>query len=263
MTAYHLSFSDVGLSLVLMALAIALSRFQKLGTERSLAVGTVRSFVQLTLVGYALKVLFDINTPWVMGGVLAVMLTVASFESTRRQQVRVPGFFGVTFMSLLLALIISMGTMIFLIVRPRPWFSLMVTIPIAGMMIGNGLNIVSLAANRLLGELRLRRNEVEVALSLAAPPSQALHTAFKQSISSSLIPAINALMAVGLVQLPGVMTGQILAGAPPVEAVKFQIVIMMMWVSNGLICGVVATRLLMWRLVSPRWQVRWEMIGGD
>ena len=79
-------------------------------------------------------------------------------------------------------------------------------------------------------------------------------------MTGALIPSINALMTVGLVQLPGVMTGQILAGMPPVEAVKFQIVIMMMWVTTGVISGVVATLLLMARLVNHRWQVRWELV---
>jgi putative ABC transport system permease protein len=260
MAVFHLSFSDVALSLILMAIAIALSRLERLGLEKNLAIGTVRAFIQLTLIGFALKILFQINSPWLLLLVLPVMLTVASIESVRRQQVRVQHFFWITFFALTLALIVSLGVIVNLVIRPEPWYNLVVIIPLSGMVLGNGLNIVSLAANRFIGELQLRRNEVEVALSLAAPPRKALHSAFKNALYGALIPAVNALMTVGLVQLPGVMTGQILAGMPPVEAVKFQIVIMMMWIATGVITGVVATLLIIRRLVNSRWQVRWELI---
>ncbi|MFC1618545.1 ABC transporter permease [Candidatus Neomarinimicrobiota bacterium] len=260
MAVFHLSFTDVALSLILMAIAIALSRWERLGLEKNLAIGTVRAFIQLTLIGFALKILFQINSPWLLLLVLPVMLTVASIESVRRQQVRVPHFFWITFFALTLALIVSLGVVVNLVIRPEPWYNLVIIIPLSGMVLGNGLNIVSLAANRFVSELQLRRNEVEVALALAAPPRKALHSAFKNALYGALIPAVNALMTVGLVQLPGVMTGQILAGMPPVEAVKFQIVIMMMWIATGVITGVVATLLIITRLVNSRWQVRWELI---
>ncbi len=260
MTTVQLSAGDVALSLLLMALAIAVSRLQNLGLEKNLAIGTVRAFAQLTLIGFALKVLFRINTPWLLLLVFLVMLTVASYESIRRQQVRLPYFFFITFGTLTLALVVSLGVVALLIIRPEPWYNLVVLIPLGGMVLGNGLNIVSLSANRFLSEVQLRRSEVEVALSLAAPPRKALHTAFKNAVTGALIPSVNALMTVGLVQLPGVMTGQILVGVPPIEAVKFQIVIMMMWITTGVISGVVATLLLMTRLVNHRWQVRWELL---
>jgi len=259
---FHLSFGDVALSLILMGLAIVVSRLQWLGIEKNLAIGTVRAFAQLTLIGFALKVLFQVNSPWLLLAVLIVMLTVASYESVRRQQVRLPRFFLITFGTLILALAVSLGVVALLIIRPEPWYNLVVIIPLSGMVLGNGLNVVSLAANRFVSEVQLRRGDVEVALSLAAPPRKAFHPAFKSAVSGALIPSVNALMTVGLVQLPGVMTGQILAGVPPVEAVKFQIVIMMMWITTGVISGVVATLLLMARLANPRWQVNWELVQG-
>ena len=260
MAPYQLSFGDVALSLILMALAITLSRLQGLGLEKNLAIGTVRAFAQLTLIGFALKVLFQVNSPWLLLAVLIVMLSVASYESVQRQQVKLPHFFLITFGSLSLALVVCLGVVAELIIRPDPWYNLVVMIPLGGMVLGNGLNIVSLSANRFLSDVQLRRNEVEVALSLAAPPRKAFHPCFKSAVTGALIPSVNALMTVGLVQLPGVMTGQILAGLPPVQAVKFQIVIMMMWITTGVISGVVATQLLMTRLVNRRWQVRWELL---
>ncbi|MCH7859904.1 MAG: iron export ABC transporter permease subunit FetB [Candidatus Marinimicrobia bacterium] len=263
MTAFEISFGDVALSLILMALAIAVSRSQRLGLEKNLAIGTVRTFVQLTLIGFALRILFQASSPWVFFAVVAVMLTVASYECVRRQDIRLPHFFFIALGSLGLALAVSLGVVVALIIRPDPWFNLVVTIPLSGMVLGNGMNVISLSANRFLSELHLRRDEVEVALSLAAPPRQALHPAFKNAVTGAMIPSVNALMTVGLVQLPGVMTGQILAGISPVEAVKFQIVIMMMWVTTGVLSGVTATLLLMASLVNRRWQVRWERIPGS
>ncbi len=263
MAPYEISYTDVALSLILMALAIAVSRLQRLGLEKNLAIGTVRTFIQLTLIGFALRILFQTSSPWVLFAVVMVMLTVASYETVRRQDTRLPHFFFIALGSLALALIVSLGVVVALIIRPDPWYNLVVTIPLSGMVLGNGMNVVSLSANRFLSELHLRRDEVEVALSLAAPPREALHPAFKNAIAGALIPSVNALMTVGLVQLPGVMTGQILAGISPVEAVKFQIVIMMMWVTTGVISGVTATLLLMASLVNRRWQVRWERIPGS
>ncbi len=259
MHPYYLSFGDVSLSLLLMALAIAIARFKALGIEKSLVLGTVRTFVQLTLIGYALNFLFLATSIWVFVAVATAMLAVASWEAVRRQQVRIPRFYLITFVSLAVALAISTAVVVALIIRPDPWHSLVVTIPLSGMVLGNSLNVISLSANRFLSELRLRRDEVETALSLAAAPSLALHPMFKSAVSSALIPAINALMTVGLVQLPGVMTGQILAGMPPVEAIKIQIVIMMMWVTTGVVSGVISTTLLSRQLVNRRWQVRWEL----
>ncbi|MCK4578546.1 MAG: ABC transporter permease, partial [Candidatus Marinimicrobia bacterium] len=158
------------------------------------------------------------------------------------------------------ALILSLAVVVALTISPDPWYNLVVSIPLSGMVLGNGLNVISLAANRLMGEMKLRSAEIEVALSLGAPPAAALQPAIKESLTAALIPAINALMTVGLVQLPGVMTGQILAGQPPVEAVKFQIVIMMMWVTTGVICGVAATAMMRYLLINKRWQVRWELL---
>jgi putative ABC transport system permease protein len=260
MYPYHLSFGDVSLSLLLMALAIAVARLKALGIEKSLVLGTVRTFVQLTLIGYALNFLFLSTSFWVFVAVALAMLAVASWEAVRRQQVRIPRFYLITFVSLATALAISTTVVVALIIRPDPWHSLVVTIPLSGMVLGNSLNVISLSANRFLSDLRLRRDEVETALSLAAAPSQALHPVFKSAVSSALIPAINALMTVGLVQLPGVMTGQILAGMPPVEAIKIQIVIMMMWVTTGVVSGVISTTLLSRQLVNRRWQVRWELL---
>lgn len=263
MGVVQLSFGDVALSLILMALAIGLSRLEKLGLEKNLAIGTVRAFLQLTLIGFALKILFQVNSPWLLLLVLPAMLAVASIESVRRQQVRLPYFFWITWAALTLALVVSLGVIVELVIRPEPWYNLVVIIPLSGMVLGNGLNVVSLAVNRFIGELQLRRNEVEVGLSLAAPPRKALHTAFKNALNGALIPSVNALMTVGLVQLPGVMTGQILAGVPPIEAVKFQIVIMMMWIATGIISGIVATLLVITRLVNSRWQVRWDLIRNS
>ncbi|MCH7938971.1 MAG: iron export ABC transporter permease subunit FetB [Candidatus Marinimicrobia bacterium] len=260
---YDLSFTDVLLSLLLMALAIAVARLKGLGIEKSLALGTVRTFVQLTLIGYALNFLFLSTSLSVFAAVALAMLAVAAWEAVRRQQVRIPRFYLIAFVSLSAALALSTAVVVALIIRPEPWHSLVITIPLTGMVLGNSLNVISLSADRFLSELRLRRDEVETALSLAAPPSQALHPVFKSAVSSALIPAINALMTVGLVQLPGVMTGQILAGTPPMEAIKIQIVIMMMWIATGVVSGVISTTLLSRQLVNRRWQVRWELLPGD
>lgn len=259
--AYQISFGDVGLSLIMMGLAVAVSRFSRLGLERNLALGTVRTFIQLTLIGFALNIIFKHESIITLLGIVLVMLSVASYECVRRQEVKIDKLFVIAFISMALGWVIALGITAGIVIRPQPWYALPVAIPLSGMVIGNGMNIISQSVNRFVSELNLRRSEIEIALSLAAPPKDALRSAFNSAIGGALIPSVNALMTVGLVQLPGVMTGQILAGVEPIEAVKFQIVIMMMWVTTGVITGVISNLLLTRILVNRRWQINWDMIN--
>jgi putative ABC transport system permease protein len=126
----------------------------------------------------------------------------------------------------------------------QPWYQPQYVIPIAGMIIGNSMNGASLAINRLVAEIRLRRTEIEAALSLGATARQAVNQAFKEAVKSAMIPTINAMMIVGIVQLPGMMTGQIIAGTRPEQAVRYQVVVVYMLtaaVTVTCICAAILT----------------------
>jgi putative ABC transport system permease protein len=132
------------------------------------------------------------------------------------------------------------------IVRVRPWYAPQYAIPLLGMILGNTLNGVSLGLDRLGTELAGKRDQVESLLALGATRWEAARGPIEQAVKTGLIPTINAMMVVGIVSLPGMMTGQLLAGTSPVEAVKYQIVIMFL-IASGTALGTVLVVLLSFR----------------
>jgi putative ABC transport system permease protein len=129
-------------------------------------------------------------------------------------------------------------------------------IPISGMIIGNALNSATLTVNRFVSEITHRENEIEMYLSLGAPVKSAVHDSFMESVRAALIPNINGLMMVGLVQLPGIMTGQILAGIDPLIAIRYQIMIMYMWISTATMVDIIVLNLVYRQFFTPQMQLR-------
>ena len=180
--------------------------------------GNVRMLVQLLLIGYVLNYIFDADEPWIIGLVIGIMITVSAWIATRplktkdiwsyATMVGAIGFSGLPILWLVSQIVLSM---------PR-WFEPSVIVPIAGMIFANAMNTVSLAAERFQTEMSNGRNIQE---------SQRI------SLQVSMIPQVNSLLAVGLVALPGMMTGQILSGIDPLVAARYQIVVMCMIFGSG------------------------------
>ncbi len=224
----HISNLDLVIALVFVAITILLSYWQRLGLERDIAIGTVRTFLQLLTVGFVLQQLFT-ATHWVWVILaLAIMTTVASHNAVKRQAGSKQGLFMIMTVAIAAAGAITLLLVIGVILRVRPWYQPQYIIPIAGMIIGNAMNGAALVVNRLHSELILRRNEVEAMLALGATAKQAAGEALRESLRTAMMPTINSMMTVGLVQLPGMMTGQIISGANPLDAVRYQIVVMLM-----------------------------------
>lgn len=180
--------------------------------------GNVRMLVQLLLIGYVLNYIFDADEPWIIGLVVGIMITVSAWIAIRplktkdiwsyATMVGAIGFSGLPILWLVSQIVLSM---------PR-WFEPSVIVPIAGMIFANAMNTVSLAAERFQTEMSNGRNIQE---------SQRI------SLQVSMIPQVNSLLAVGLVALPGMMTGQILSGIDPLVAARYQIVVMCMIFGSG------------------------------
>ena len=257
---YIITWPDIFVSLVLVAFCIGLIKWWRVGLESSILIGTVRPFVQLSVMGYVLTWFFAQDHWLFMVGLIAVMILIASFEGYRRQEVKVPGYFLIVMFSMAVTVVLILGTIMGFILDVKPWYSPYAMIPIAGMIIGNGLNSLSLTTNRLMSELHHREEEIELFLSLGAPPKAAVEESMKESVKAALIPNINALMMVGLVQIPGVMTGQILAGIDPLIAVKYQIMIMYMWITTSTLATVLTQLLVIRKFFTPHQQLRREML---
>jgi putative ABC transport system permease protein len=216
----------IGASLALVLAAGLLGFWQKAGLTQDLVVATVRSFVQLIAIGYALELIFARDSiPWTLL-IMAVMLVVAAYTSAQRAQ-GIPNALMITFASIGLGTVLTVGLLVALGVFA---FTPQFIIPIAGMVIGNTMTTCSLVMMRLRDDVIGQRNQIETALALGATGRQAVTPIVQRSIRSAMMPVIDTTKTVGLIKLPGAMTGMILAGAAPLEAVQLQIIVMYMLV---------------------------------
>jgi len=223
-----LSAFDLALAAVLVLAIAGLSLRMGLGMERQLLVAGVRTTLQLLLIGLVLKAVFArADLLWV-GGIAFFMLLVAGREVMARQRYRLRGWWGFgigTFAMLVSSFAVTLLALN-AIVQVEPWYAPQYAIPLLGMLLGNTMNGIALGLDRLTETSWQQRATIEAQLMLGRDWNQAIGDIRRDSVRSGLIPIINAMAAAGVVSLPGMMTGQILAGAPPVEAVKYQILIM-------------------------------------
>ncbi len=204
----------------------------RLGLEKDLAWGTVRTFAQLFLVGYVLQFIFDIKNPYLILLYYAWMIFWAAQTIRGRVKEKQIRIFAPTFISMVISYMIVAITVTAGILQIKPWYTPQYFIPLGGMIIGNSMNAISIALDRMFSDLRNRRDEIELAFCLGATYQEATSDILRDVIKAGMIPSINALMTVGLVSLPGMMTGQILAGQEPQSAIKYQIVVMLMLVAS-------------------------------
>ena len=223
----------VATALVLVALAALISRWQALDLEKQMITAVVRAFIQLTLIGYALTYIFDIDNPFAILLIISIMTLIAGYTSGNRAD-------GVPHGRLIALLAISLGagsTLILLVALQVFSFTAQQIIPIAGMVVGNSMNVCSLVMRRIRDEVNGQRLQIEVALALGATRRQAIAPTLKTALQSGMMPIIDSTKTVGLIQLPGAMTGMILAGASPLEAVQLQMIVMFMLIGAAAFTG--------------------------
>lgn len=199
-----------------------------LGITRDLAIATVRTYVQLFALGFVLRWVFGIDSPWLVIGLLVVMVLVASRIVVKRSPDAPGGIFVSSAFSMGLTGFIVTFAVTGLIVQVEPWYEPRYVIPIAGMVLGNSMTGIALALERVFADLDARSGEVLALTALGASPWEAAHSSVRDALRAGLIPTINSMAAAGIVFIPGMMTGQILAGADPVTATGYQIVVMLM-----------------------------------
>lgn len=222
-----MSLLTIILSFVFVIIAFFLSTAFKLGLGRDLVITSIRATIQLMIVGYILKAVFGFNHPLVIILMVIIMITVAAQNAAKRGK-GLPHIFLKIFLTISIVEIITQAFLLGLhIVPATPQY----IISISGMIIGNSMVLANLFLNRLKGELEMRKDEILLILSLGGSVRQSIYPILKQSIRSSLIPTIEGQRTIGLVQLPGMMTGQIVAGADPIQAVRLQLLIVFMIMS--------------------------------
>jgi len=232
---------DLAIAAALVLLLALLSLRLHGGIARQLLVAAVRTAVQLTLIGLVLKALFAHVHPGWVALMSLVMLLVAGREVMARQERGFRGWRGYTvgtFSMFLSSFAVTIFALV-VILGSEPWYTPRYAIPLLGMMLGNTMNGVAIAMDRLTQTAWDQRHVIEARLMLGERWDRAIAHYRRQALRSGMIPIINAMAAAGIVSLPGMMTGQILAGAPPVEAVKYQILIMFL-ISTGTGLGTLA-----------------------
>lgn len=250
-----IGFWQLALALVFVLAAGGASLWLKLGLGRDLLVGTVRTFAQLFLMGYVLVYLFEINTPWVVLPVFGVMIFFAANIVSGRLPARRGWLLGPVFLSMLLSYMVVTIMVVGLVVQADPWWEARYFIPIGGMVVGNSMNAMALALERLLSDAAGGRDRVEALLALGADRREATATMAAGAVRAGMIPSINSMMGVGVVFLPGMMTGQILAGADPLLSIKYQIVVMLMLVGSTTLGSTLAVWLARRRLFNAAEQL--------
>ncbi len=200
----------------------------RVGTSRAMLVAALRTTLQLLLVGWVLRFVFAQARPLWVGGMALTMLLVAGHEVLARQRHRFRGWwgYGLGTVSMFVSSFSVTALALLVLLMPQPWYDPRYAIPLLGMILGNTMNGVALALDRLTTEARQRAGQIEAQLLLGRTAGEAVRELRVLGMRTGLMPMINAMATAGIVSLPGMMTGQILAGNPPMEAVKYQILIM-------------------------------------
>jgi putative ABC transport system permease protein len=230
MELIQLSPWDLSIAALLVLALAAISWRLHLGIEGRLLIATVRSVLQLMLIGLVLKALFAQSNPLLIGAVTLFMLSMAGYEVMARQQRRFKGLWGMGIGTLSMFISSFSITLLALhvVVQVDPWYTPQYLIPLLGMLLGNTMTGMAIALDNLTQQAWQRRGAIEAKLTLGWNWDNAIRDIRRDALRAGLIPIINAMGAAGVVSLPGMMTGQILAGSPPMDAAKYQIMILML-----------------------------------
>ncbi len=224
-----MSYLQLSIALIFVILPLVLSKTLHLGLERDTIIAVVRSIIQLLAVGYILKFVFD--SEHLLYIVLMVTIMIASAtQNARKKGASIKGITWKITVTLVVIEVLTQSILLGFSITPP---SAQYIIPISGMVIGNSMVLAILFLNRFTSEVETHQDETELILSLGGTPKQAIHTQLITSIKASMIPTIESQKTIGLVQLPGMMSGQIIAGADPMQAVQFQLLILFLLLTTA------------------------------
>ena len=264
MSAVSLSLWDLALAAMLVMIHAGLSLALQLGLGRQIVLAVIRMVIQLALLGVVLEFLFARASPWLTALAAAVMILFAGREAVARQGRKFAGPWGYSIgtsailVAATLVIIFALTTQI----QPAPWYDPRYAIPLLGMVLGNTMTGVALGLNTLTATARRDKSAIEAQLCLGAGIWEAMRPTLREAMRSGMLPIVNAMAATGLVSIPGMMTGQILAGAAPAEAIRYQLLIMFL-IAGGTGLGVFAAVYAgARRLTDARHRLRLDRLAG-
>jgi putative ABC transport system permease protein len=248
----HVGLGEVGAAVALVAVALAISAWQRMQVETDMAVAAVRAFVQLTAIGYVIKLIFDSQRLLFVFVLIAAMVLFGAFTAQRRAR-RVPGAFWPLLVALGLAGAATLGLVVVLgVFEPTARF----LVPVGGMVIGNSMTAAAVALNRLGDDVAASEREIEATLAVGATSAQAVRPIVRRSLRSGVIPLIDSTKTTGLIFFPGTMVGMLLAGAAPVDAVRLQLILLYVLLGSVAIAALVAVLLAQRAFFTASHQLR-------
>jgi putative ABC transport system permease protein len=260
----ELSYWQLAATSVFVFIDAVLSVLFGLRVHRSLLFAAIRMVVQLALVGVVLTTLFSVISLLWTGLAALVMVLFAGHEAAQRQERRLSGWwsYGLGTGCMMMSSVVATVFALLIALQPNPWYDPRYSIPLLGMILGNCMTGVGLGLNTLTTSLVSRRPGVEAQLMLGASRQVATAPVTREALRSALMPVINSMAATGVVSLPGMMTGQILGGVPPVEAVKYQILVMFLIAGGTGLGAVTAVLGGVYRLTDARHRLRLDRLSA-
>ena len=236
-----LTHSDIAFASGLIVIALFISWQLRLKLSKTLLMAAIRTVVQLSFIGLILAWIFAREQWYEVLLILTIMTLIASGAAKNRVKRSYSGLWCDTLLAVATSAVVVTVIAIVVILRVQPWYTPQFIIPILGLILGNSLTAISLTSNQLIEAFHEQRGRIEMMLSLSASPFEAVHEQIRAAITNGMTPTLNSMLVVGIVSLPGMMTGQILAGADPAQAVRYQIVTMfLICVSSTLGCTISA-----------------------
>jgi len=235
---------QVAAAYIFVLIVLAIVKARKIGKEKEIILSSIRMTLQLILAGYLLMLVIENPNPWITLGVIALMEVFAIMTIINKFKKKLSGS-----MKKVIALSMSAGTIapllffLFVVVQIEPWYAPQYFIPIAGMLVGNSMTGISLGVKTLIEGMTTQKALVEEALILGATPKSATKHIIDSTFDAAIMPTINSMIGMGIVFLPGMMTGQILSGISPITAIAYQIAIML-----GILGAVALSTILMLHL---------------
>ena len=262
MELIRLQPTDLAIAAVLVLMLALLSWRLHLGVGRRIVIAAIRSVLQLMLLGLVLKTLFAQSNPLFIAALALFMLGIASYEVMARQQKRFRGSWGLGIGTLSMFVSSFSITLLSLhvVVQVDPWYTPQYLIPLLGMMLGNTMSGIAIALDNLTQNAWRQKGTIEGRLALGEEWNRAIGDIRRDALRSGLIPVINMMAAAGVVSIPGMMTGQILAGSPPLEAAKYQLMILLMIAAGTGLGAIVAVWTGSRRLFDERQRLRLERL---
>jgi putative ABC transport system permease protein len=237
---------QIAVAYVFVVILLIIVRKRGISREKEILIGTVRMTLQLILAGYILMFLFDNLHPALTVGTVFLMETFAIYNTIKRIKTKLSASIKkIITVSMISGTLLSLVFFIVVVLGVAPWYNPRYFIPIAGMLIGNSMTGISLGVNRLVDGMHSQRHVIEAALMLGATPKTAAKKYVNAAFDAAILPTINSMIGMGIVFLPGMMTGQILSGTSPMTAIEYQIVIML-----GILGSVTLTVIMFVQLAS-------------